>query len=156
MEKLKPLDIGALFHSVLFAYQQGLADVIKTDTTTVVNHYMMPYLDAMSAHTPFGHIETGDVEKTLRTFGDLLVRSELAEDVVVEKTENGFNFKVKGCIFAEHIHPMLNPKDVTCPYGLLAFYLAEKSSGKRIAKTLSEFTLTDSYTQIRFLETAES
>lgn len=106
----------------------------------------------VSEHTPFGRVESGDVEKTLKNFGELLVKSELATDVDIEKVEGGFYFKVDGCIFAEHVHDLLNPRDVTCPYGLLVQYLAEKSSGKRVMKSLSDFTPTETYTLIRFVE----
>ena len=72
--------------------------------------------------------------------------------MAVEKTEKGFIFKVKECRFARRAHHLLEPKDVTCLYGILALYPAEKSRGKRVSKNLSEFTPTDSYTQIEFLE----
>jgi len=152
-QKLGLFDVAALFHSVLFALQKGLAEVMKTETVPVVTQYMMPFLEGVSHNTPFGRVlRYGDVEGTLREFGELLVRSELVKCVEVERTERGFLFKVKGCIFAEHIHGMLNPMDVTCPYGIIAFYLSERCSGMRVKKALSEFTSTDSYTPVEFIE----
>lgn len=53
---------------------------------------------------------------------------------------------MEGCTFAQEIHQTLHPTDVTCPYGIIAFYLAERSSGRRVKKALSEFTETDSHT----------
>lgn len=142
-----------LFHAVIFAFKQGLADVIQTDTTPVVIHYMMHYLDLVFENMPSPRlIEYGDVEETLWGLARLLVRSDLAEEVAVEKTEEGFNFRVEGCRFAGRVHHLLEPRDVTCLYGILAFYLAEKSSGRRVVKALSEFTPTDAQTPIEFLE----
>jgi hypothetical protein len=151
--KLGLLDVGTLFHAVLFSLQKGLAEVMKAETTPVVTQYMMPYLEEVAHRTPFGEIlEYGDAEETLKRFGELLVESELAESVEVERTDGGFLFKVNGCVFAEHIHEMLRPTDVTCPFGIIAFYLSERCSGKRVKKALSEFTPTDSYTSIEFIE----
>lgn len=152
-EKLSLLDVTTLFHTILFALQKGLGEVMRAETTPVVIEYMMPYLEEVAHHTAFGRVlEYGDVEETLRKFGELLVRSELAERVEVERRDEGFLFKVEGCVFAGHVHGMLHPTDVTCPYGILAFYLSERSSGRRVKKSLSEFTPNDSYTPIEFLE----
>ena len=60
--------------------------------------------------------------------------------------------RAKECRFAGRVHHLLEPKDVTCLYGIMAFYLAEKSSGKKVAKALSEFTSTDAHTLVEFLE----
>jgi len=153
VDNLSQLDAAALFHSVLFAYQKALGDVLTTNTAQIVLPRMMPYLDRIRAHTEFKSIENEDPERTLRQFGDLLVRSKLAANVEVEKTKKGFVFAVKGCVFAGHIHKMLDPRDVTCPYGIIAYYLAERS-GMRVQKGLTTFTPWDSFTAIE--QTMES
>jgi len=153
LDRVSLLQVFELFHGVFLAFKLGLADLIQTETTSVAIHHMVNYIDLVFESMPyFVRIEFGDVEKTLKGFAELLVRSELAKEVAVEKTEKGFIFKVKECRFARRSHHLLEPKDVTCLYGILIFYLAEKSSGKKVAKALSEFTSTDAYTLVEFLE----
>lgn len=149
-EKTSPFNVSPIFHSILFAYQKGLADLAHTRYTTLVNQYMLPYLDSLFAKTDLGRIVTKDVETTLKNLADLLVSSEMVKDVSVEKMEKGFKFVVRECSFAEPTHDLLEPQDVTCPLGILATYLAEKCVGMSVRKTLSEFTSTDSSTMVEF------
>ena len=59
---------------------------------------------------------------------------------------------VKHCIFAEHIHELLQPRDVTCPYALLAMYLVKKNTGCQVEDNLSTFSKTDSLTLIKVVQ----
>ena len=154
MQKLDDLvEMSELFHSVFFAFKMSLAYVIQTEKIAEVAHYMMQYLDLVFEEIPsFKMVKFRDVEKTLKEFAELIVGSGLAKEVAVERTEKGFNFNVKGCSFAGRVHHLLVENDVTCLYGILAFYLAEKSSGRRVVKAMSKFTSTDSHTPIEFLE----
>lgn len=149
MEEVSPLlHLGALFHGILFSYQKGLARLLTTSVTSGVSEYMIPYMDKIFSRAQ--PMEIGKLDETLQGFGEFLVKSELVEDVKVERAQRGFSFSVEGCIFADHIHDLLQPKDVTCPYGLVAYYLAEKATGLHVKKALSEFTPTSSTTSIEF------
>jgi len=147
-ERLKPLDIGAVFHSMLFAYQRSLADTLGTKATQTMLHLAMSYLEKVDTSTAIGSIKGRTPHAVLRKLGQLLVRSGLAGRVTVQKTEKGLVFNVEHCIFAEDVHKLLDPRDVTCPYGLLAMYLVQKNIGLSVADTLSMFTPTGSSTPI--------
>jgi len=147
-ERLRELDVGALFHSLLFAYQRSLADTMGTKATQTMLPLAMSYLDKVDSTTAIGSIKGRTPEEVLTKLGQLLVRSRLAAGVSVKKTERGFVFSVENCIFADHVHRLLDPRDVTCPYGLIAMYLVQKNTGLPVADTLSTFTPTGSSTPI--------
>jgi len=146
---LTQLDIAALFHSILFAHQKAVINMSHQSMNERATNYMIPYLDKVFEKISVD-TKSGSVEGLLTDFGDMLVNAEAVENSSVEKEERVFRFTVDGCVYANHVHGLLNPSDVTCPYGLIAYYLAEKKTGFRVKKGMSQFTEDGSATDIEF------
>ncbi len=151
-EKFQQLDLAAMFHSLLFAYQKTLGDVMGTKATQALLPRVTSYLEKAGATTALGSIRSRNPEEALKQFGELLVRSGMVGEVSVHSAEGGFQFVVKHCMFAEHVHELLQPRDVTCPYALLAMFLVKKNTGREVEDSLSAFSKTDSHTPIKFVQ----
>jgi len=146
---LTQLDIAALFHAILFAHQKSILNMSYQSMSEMVSNYMIPYLDEVFEKIPVD-IKGEKLENILNDLGEMLVRAEAIESISVEKDDKIFRFTINGCVYANHVHGLLNPSDVTCPYGLMAFYLAEKKTGFRVKKGMSQFTEDGAITDIEF------
>ena len=146
---LTQLDIATLFHGILFAHQKAILNMSYQSMSEMVSNYMIPNLDKVFEKIPVD-IKGENLVEILKDFGEMLVRAEAIESISVEKDDKVFRFTVNGCVYANHVHGLLNPSDVTCPFGLVAFYLAEKKTGFRVKKGLSQFTEDGSSTDIEF------
>jgi len=58
---------------------------------------------------------------------------------------------IDGCVWASHIHAELKPKDVTCPFALLAMAVFEKVLNGRVRVADSEYFKTGTRTRIEML-----
>ena len=59
--------------------------------------------------------------------------------------------RVDGCVWAGHIHEELKPKDVTCPFALLAMSIFEKVLNGKVRVADSEYFKTGTRTRIELL-----
>ena len=92
-----------------------------------------------------------NADAALRKRADLLVTSEFVNKANVKKEGEKYILNIDGCMFAEHVHDMLKPKDVTCPWAIFAMSIAQKTSKRKVKISLSEFKSLGSKTPIEFL-----
>lgn len=86
-------------------------------------------------------IEGETVEEVMDNFRDQLAKTGLVQEVKIEKLgPDKFLFTVDGCTFANPCHKLLDPKDVTCTYALLAMAVFQSVTGKKVKPALSEFS----------------
>jgi hypothetical protein len=142
------LNGAVLFHSLLFAYHKKMREFSGPDAAASVLPFLEVYLDR-SDYTRFTEAEDFDAIDILENFGELLVESHLIQSYEVLRTKEGLRFAVRGCVFARKVHGLLDPRDVSCPFGMLASSLIEKKYGKSVADVLSTFTEFDSETDIK-------
>jgi len=90
------------------------------------------------------------VDVALRKLADLLVDSGFVREADVEQEGERYVLNIDGCIFAEYVHSMLKPKDVTCPWAIFAMTVAPKTSERKVKISLSEFSPQGSKTPIEF------
>jgi len=150
-KKLAQLDVGALFHGVLFAHQKVLKEVLGQTPSFVIATHTIPIFEIVNEKAALALANTEDSDEALNKFAKLLMNSELVKKVSLEKHSHGYSFNANGCAFASHIHDMLEPKDVTCPWGIIAMSIAQKTSNRKVKMSLSEFHPEGANTPIMFL-----
>ena len=147
-DSLSQLDLAALFHAIVFGYQKVLRDAVGELPTATVTSLCIP-VDTQILETASPQLlsSTG-VDLALQRFGNLLTASQFAKESGVESRGDKYVITVEGCAFATHVHDMLHPTDVTCPYGIVAAAIVQKVGGRRMKPSLSQFTPTGSRTEI--------
>ena len=105
---LSPEEVGTLFHGILFAYQKSMRDILGTGAAVFVH----PILDVIKKINKTANVNSikGDnldevfenLSKVMPTTG--LVRGFQFEKIAPEK----YVLHVGGCVWAPHIHAMLN------------------------------------------------
>jgi len=141
------INAAVLFHGLLFSYQKSSRNSSGPDTTTTLLSLLGEYMD-ISDYARCLESDDFDAIDILENFGELLVESHLIQSYEVFRTKKGLRFVVGGCVFAKKVHGSLDPRDVTCPYGMIACSLIEKKYGKSVASVNSAFTKFDSETEI--------
>jgi hypothetical protein len=91
-----------------------------------------------------------DLDDALQKFAVLIVNSGFVRSAKITKNDQKYVFDLDGCLFADHIHNLLNPKDVTCPWAITAMSLARKFSGRDVKVAPSEITPSGMKTPIEF------
>jgi hypothetical protein len=145
---LAQLDVVALFHSVLFSYQTALRDVLGQTASSVIIFHAVPTIETILGKASPELASAVDADDALRRFAKLLMASGLVERVEVKEEPAGYTLVVDGCSFAEHVHGLLNPKDVTCPWGIIAASAVQRISKRSVRMSLSEFSQKGSKTPI--------
>jgi hypothetical protein len=147
---LNQLDVAAVFHSILFAYQRIIMDFLGEVPSSVITARTLHFVEKTieRASPTLANAEKMDV--ALRKLADLLVASGFVSKVDIEKEGERCILEIDGCAFAEHVHNMLKPKDVTCPWAIFAMSVVQKTSERRVKISLSEFTPLGSKTPIEF------
>lgn len=141
---------SALFHSLLFACQRGLMESAGGEATRKLLPFVREYLERSGISGLLDETETDDPVDLLENLGEALAESNLIQSYEAMRTEKGLDFAAKGCVFAKKVHASLDPRDVTCPYGMLAIAIIEKRFGRCVNKAISTFTPSDSETSIEF------
>jgi hypothetical protein len=132
----------------LFSYQKNLCDSSGPEKSTILLSLLGEYLDK-SDYTRILESDNYDAIDILENFGEILFESHLIQSYEVLRTRGGLRFVVGGCVFAKKVHGSLDPRGVTCPYGMIACALIEHKYGKSVASALSTFTQYDSETDIK-------
>lgn len=150
--KLILSDVSALFHTVLFAYQKALRDAIGENATAVITWRTIPIIDGILGNASPELAGADDTDEALQRYADLLMASELVRKVSVERDGDRYLLDIDGCAFAEEVHPMLSPRDVTCPWAIVAMAIAQKTGKRSVRMNLSDFGPTGAKTTIEFLQ----
>ncbi len=148
--KLAQLDVAAVFHGILFAYQRIIMDFMGEVSSAVLTARTMPIVERMIEKTSPELAKAENADVALRKLADLLVASGFVSKARVEKKGEKRILEVDGCALAEHVHNMLRPKDVTCPWAIFAMSVVQRTSERKVKISLSEFTPLGSKTQIEF------
>jgi hypothetical protein len=70
-----------------------------------------------------------------------LLASQVVTNAWFEKNgSDSYTFHVEGCRFADHTHSLLKPKDVVCPFALIAMSIYQSESGKKVQLTKTEYS----------------
>lgn len=141
MSKEKPaLDIPTFFHSILFSYQKKLKEILGSGEAVFV-HPVLDTFNTIERERELHLIDGESVDEVLNNFQDQLMKTGLVKKVKFEKIgPEKFLFSVDGCAFSDPCHKLLDPKDVTCTYALIAMALFQSVTGKKVKPAMSEFS----------------
>jgi hypothetical protein len=147
------LDIGTIMHNLLFSYQKSLKSVLGTGSEVFVDPTINLLL-SIEEEDRLKLVSSNSLDEALRNFGDFLVKSKVINSYDVEKTnEERYTFKVNNCVWARHIHKTIQPKDVVCPFGLVAMALYKKFTGNTVNARESNYYSNGSETTLEPLKT---
>lgn len=150
--KIKMSEVGSLFHSLLFSYEDLLVDMYGKHARE-----MLPYLVERLSLFDFerdGILLPGKpLEENLAHIQKFLSGNDVIQDVRITPLGNmGYKVDVKGCAFAKAgIHKTLKLKEgPTCPWVLLIAGLLQRAAGDKYDVHIgsSDFTEYDTYTTI--------
>ncbi len=131
------VDVYILMHSLLFSYQKSAKSILGESAEIFINP-SIHFLLNLEKQERIAIVTSKTLEEALSHFADMLVRAKVVKACSFKKiTEDIYTFKVDGCIWAKRVHSILNPKDVTCPYGLVAMALYSKFTGNEVKENES-------------------
>lgn len=152
VRKLTMGEVGSLFHSLLFSYEDLLVDMYGKHVRE-----MLPYLVERLSSFDFekdGILLPGKpLEENLAHIQNFLSGTEFINEVKITPAGNSsYKIDVKGCAFAKAgIHKNLKLKEgPTCPWVLIVAGLLQRATGDKLDVHIgpSEFTELDTYTTI--------
>jgi hypothetical protein len=133
------LDVGTLFHSLLFAYQKTTKEILGSGSAIFV-HPTLECLRRLDAKSGLGIMKGESLDDALNGFSKFLSKAKVVKDLRFQKVgPEKYLLCVDGCIWAKHIHRELNPKDVTCPHALIAMALFERHTGRKVKVAESKY-----------------
>jgi hypothetical protein len=142
----------SFFHTVLFAYQKSLKEILGSGEATFI-HPILKKIILVIKKQNRDLLEEENIDKFLENFLEELLKKGTVKWIDFEEVEDGkYLFHVEGCQFAKHIHDFLNTKDTTCPLALAVMAFLQVSTGKKVLPTESEYTHTGTKTLIEFFE----
>ena len=144
------VDMSNFFHTMLFAYQKSVKDILGTGEAVLI-HPIFEKILCVSYKQNRDLIEA-DPAKYLETFMENLLKKGIVKGVrVTEDGDEKYTFHVEGCTFSKDIHPFLKTKDTTCPIALMVMAFLQVAMGKKIIPADSEYSKAGTKTPIRFL-----
>lgn len=139
-EGLDPLDIGTLLHGILFAYQKTTKDTLGTGAAIFV-HPVLNIIKGISKRSGVSLIKGSNIDEVFENLSRVMPTTGLVKSFGLEKLScNTYILHVDECAWATHIHSELKPRDVTCPYALVAMSIFEEVLGCRVKVADSEYT----------------
>jgi hypothetical protein len=134
------LEVGALYHSLLFSYQRGLRKYMGSKSNAYI-HPAISHLLEMDEEGGLRLDSSKTFEEALAAFTDFLVRTKMTKNCTLDKIgEDNYVFRVNGCIWSAKVHTrQVSLKDVTCPYALVAMALYKKYKGFVPSENESEY-----------------
>lgn len=148
---LTELDIGTLFHCILFAYQKAMKDILGTGSAVFV-HPGLKTVARISEKQGINLIEGETIDEVFDNLSKLIEGTKIIGEFRFERlASEKYILHIDECVWAPHIHAELKPKDVTCPFALLAMSISEKVLNGKVKVADSEYFKTGTRTRIELL-----
>jgi hypothetical protein len=152
MEKNSTLDIRLFFHTVLFAYQKKMKQILGSGESVFI-HPILNTINLVYEKEDLKLIDGKNLDEVFANFSKRLNETGMVKNAEFEKIDDEkFVFYIDGCAFAEHSHTLLDPKDAACPYALLAMSIFESVTGKKVKIADTVFNDTGGKTVIEAME----
>jgi hypothetical protein len=147
-ESTNPLNVPMFFHTILFAYQKKLRDLLGTGEAIFV-HPVLDTINSIDKMNNLHFIRGKNLDEILENYSKDVMASQVVQEAFFEKLgEEHYVFHIEGCSFANPTHDLLKPKDVICPLTLIAMSIFQSATGKKIQITDSNFTTNGCTTHI--------
>ena len=125
------LDVGALYHDLLFSYQRAQKLYHGPRGSSYVLQSTLNFLLRIEEQGRIDIENSQNFEEAISKFADFLKKGKIIKSLTIEELDpDQYSIRVEGCIFAGKVHKMVNTKDVTCPYAMVAMSLFNKFKGK--------------------------
>src|SRR3972149_2532278 len=102
------LDVGTIYHNLLFSYQRSLK--LHLGSRSAI--YVHPTLEHLLRMEEDGGLKLADsktFEEAVSAFGDFLAKGKIVRNCYLEKIEEDkYVFRVEGCIWSENIFVFFN------------------------------------------------
>lgn len=138
-EYLCAFDVGTLLHNLLFSYQKAAKGILGSGQE-VFYHPTIDLLLKIEENAKLKLVSAESLDEALGNFSTFLVKAQVMRNFAVNKSENGrYVVAVEGCVWANHIHHELEPKDVICPWAMVAMAIVQKFKVERMTETESKY-----------------
>jgi len=139
-ECFDPSDVGTLLHGILFAYQKTTKDMLGTGAAIFV-HPVLNIIREISKRSGVNLIKGGNIDEVFENLSNVMPTTGLVKGFRFEKLSlDTYILHIDECFWAPHIHSELKPKDVICPYALVAMSIFEEVSKRKVKVADSEYT----------------
>ncbi len=150
-KRLEELDIGTLFHCILFAYQKSLKDILGTGSAVFV-HPVLNIIARINEKRGVNLVEGEGIDEVFDNLSRIIQKTGIVKEYRFEKVApERYVLHVDGCFWAPHIHEELKPRDVTCPLALLAMSVFESVLKGQVKVSDSEYLRDGTETVIELL-----
>lgn len=140
VESESTIDMPTFFHTILFAYQKRLKDILGSGEAVFV-HPILETINLIEKKKGLNLIQGKTLDEIYENFSKQLEKSKVVKKAWFEKLGlEKYMLNIEGCAFAEPAHDLLKPKDVACPFALMAMAIFQSVVGKKVKVTDSEFT----------------
>jgi len=142
------IDMPTFFHTILFAYQKRLEDILGSGEVIFV-HPVLETISLIEKEKGLNLIQGETLDEIYENFSKQLVRSKVVKKAWFEKLgPERYVLHVEECAFAGFSHSLLKPKDVICPFALIAMSIFQSVVGRKVKVSDSEFTIDGTKTLI--------
>ncbi len=149
-------DLPTFFHTILFAYQKKLKDILGSGEAVFV-HPVLDTINLIERQKGLNLIKGETLDEVFNNFAKELMRTGFLKEATFKKLGNEkYMFHVGCCTFAETCHDLLKPKDVACTYALIAMAIFQSVTGKKVRNVESQFTPDGADTLIEALDGSEA
>jgi hypothetical protein len=134
------IDIPTFFHTLLFAYQKKLKDILGSGEAVFV-HPVLETINMFEKEKGLQLIKGETLDEIFENFSKKLVNAKVVREAWFERLgSERYMMHVEGCAFANPSHDFLKPTDVLCPYAFIAMSIFQSVTGKKVKITESAFT----------------
>lgn len=119
-------DIGTLFHNLLFSYQKSLKLILGEGSKSFVDPVIKVLLN-IDEEDNLKLVSSNTLKEALTTFAEFLEKSGVVKKCTWEETGvEKYVFRVYDCVWAKCLHKTIEPRDVICPFGLVAMAIYKR------------------------------
>lgn len=140
---------------MLFAYQKSTRTILGSGENVLLHPILNTF--ELTCNKQGLDLTKGEtLDEVFQNFAKQLEKTGFVESARFEKiAPEKYMFHLDGCAFASGIHDLLKPKDVTCPFAIMAKTLFQKVTNKKTLPSDSMFTSTGHQTMIEPIIAAE-
>jgi hypothetical protein len=150
-ERLEEADIGTLLHGILFAYQKAVNDILGTGSAIFV-HPILNIIKRINERAGVNLIKGRNIDEVFENLSKVMPTTGIVKEFRFEKLASAkYILHVDGCVWAPHIHEELEPRDVTCPFALIAMSIFEEVLKGKVKVADSEYFKDGTKTRIELL-----
>ncbi len=140
--------IAMFMHEILFAYQKSMREILGSGSAVFL-HPTLDIINRINKEARKNLTEGNDLQEIFGILSKAFLNSGIVEEFRFEKiAPKKYVLHVNGCIWAPHIHKRLKPKELICPFALIAMALFQDIQKCKVKTVDSEYLENGSRTEI--------